>query len=70
MTSIERFNRERIKCYLQARDLRYLTDSDGDFQVGFGYSEKTGCRLSIDLQAGEVNVGKFEVQHVRRIVHG
>ena len=39
-----------IEEYLQAKDLRYLTDNDGDFEVRFGYDDGWGCELTVNFE--------------------
>ena len=69
MATVQPFTREMIKHYLQSREMKYLTDSDGDFQLGFEVSEITGCRLTIYLwvQGKDLNIYAIKVRTSRDI---
>ena len=51
MATVQNFNRNMIEKYLRGKDLRFLTDSDGDFVVQFGYNEDLGGELTVYLCA-------------------
>jgi hypothetical protein len=52
MATVEKFTRPMIERYLRSVGVKFLTDSDGDFVVQFGYSETQGCELSFYFIAG------------------
>jgi len=52
MARVESFSRSMMEKYLQERGLKYLTDRDGDFRVGFTYEQDIGCELTVWLIAG------------------
>ena len=51
MNELTTFNRGMIKQYLDSVGLRYMTDTEGDFHIFFGYQEEIGCSLTITLAA-------------------
>lgn len=51
MASVQKFDRSMIEKALRGASLKYLRDSDGDFIVQFGHSDKMGCEVDILLLA-------------------
>jgi hypothetical protein len=51
MATVEKFTRSMIEHFLQESDMRYFTDSDGDFLVQFSYDEELGCSLNMYFMA-------------------
>ncbi len=49
MPTVQKLDYRMIEKYLKGRDLKYLRDSDGDYQVGFTYDEDFGCSLTVWL---------------------
>ncbi len=49
MAVIEPFGHPMIKAYLKARDVRYLTDQDGDFLVQFAAEDAIDVGIQIRL---------------------
>ena len=51
MAIVEPFQRGMLESFLRRRQLRYLTDQDGDVHVSFGYDPNQGCSLRFLLMA-------------------
>ena len=61
MPIVQKFDRTMIEKILRAHTLKFLRDSDGDFIVQIGHSDKLGCELDILLIAGGTNAQIFSV---------
>jgi hypothetical protein len=62
MATVQKFDHSMIEKFLRSSSLKFLRDSDGDFVVQFGYSDKMGCELDIFL------VVEGSKQHIYRIL--
>lgn len=48
---VQTFNRGMIEAFMKQSGMKYLTDSDGDFLIHWGYDEATGCAMNLQFSA-------------------
>jgi len=58
-----------VERFLKGKDVKYLVDSDGDFQVRFGYDDDWGCGLDIwlTIQGQDADVYTIRAHADRRV---
>lgn len=61
MATVRGFDRSMIRTFLDDKDIHFLIDRDGDFQVVFSDNGERGCEITFWLIAGGSNAQIYNI---------